>query len=260
MVWILQGDRVWRYSLETGGLYLEYELDPLDPTTAKGLAVLQGRSIAVYSAESWVQGTVSVYRQGGVAGANTFTSSVYDYSLPGYKKVLQDIRVLTDTMPTGTQVSVDYQIDQDGTWTTIGTATSGTISRFVAADADDPILFNTIQVRAIASSLTGANTPIVKAIVVSSLPAEAEEFFELALLCEDQDSSFHIANAQDPGSDLAGSLYALWQSHTPTTYLDGYADKRLGVAPSYLVRVDDFDDQRTAQGEGRVVVTLRVLS
>lgn len=258
-LWILQGHHVWRYSLSQGGLFCEYELDPADPTTAKGMSVMQGRTVAVYAAEAWVTGTVSVYRQAGMENANTFTSAAYDFALPGFKKVLQDIRILTDTMPDDTQVAIEYQIDQNATWTRIGTATEGTINRFVASDADNPILFNTIQVRAITSSLTGVATPTVKAITVSALPAEAEEFFELALLCEDQDSSFHIANAQDPGSDLAGLLYGLWQTHTPTTFLDGYADKKLGVAPSYLVRVDNFDDQRTAQGEGRVVVTLRVL-
>lgn len=262
-VYIQQGMHVWRYSLVTGGLFCEYELQPPIATSImgdgqRGLAVLQGHSLAAFTTEVYVTGSVDTYRQAGVSGANKFTSSIYDFGLPGFKKTLTKIQVLTATLPANTSVLVEYQKDGDGTWTTVGVMDTGSIKDFFLLDNTSYVEFNAIQVRVTPRSKRGTNTPTVRAIVVYALPAEDEEFFDLAVWCYDEDSSFHINGQQLTGQEQAANLVALARSKVPTTFLDGYAyqDARYD---SYSVRVDSIRDQRNQLGEGRVVATLRVI-
>lgn len=268
-LFLSQGPYVWRYSLTTGGLFLEYELQPQDSAQARSLAVLQGRTMVLYgddgsgtnSSEVWVTGSSgSTYRQAGVTGANQYISSDYDYGLPGFTKSLVSLQVLTETLPASTQVTMEYQTDQSGTWVLAGTHTAGASGTFIMVDGGgDDVTFNSIAVRVTPASLTGANTPTIRAVQVKALPAEAEEFFDLVLLCNDEDPAFHIDGQQGSGSDLAANLINLWRTKASTPFSDGYSTLANGVSQTYVVRVDDFRDERPSPGEGRVFVTLRVL-
>src|SRR5262249_4874542 len=71
-IYILQGQYVWRYSLITGGLFLEYQLTPKTASNQRALATLFGRTFALYSDEVWVTGSVGTYRQATVTDGNTF--------------------------------------------------------------------------------------------------------------------------------------------------------------------------------------------
>jgi hypothetical protein len=267
-LWILQGKFVWRYSLASGGLFLEYQLNPGLETNQRAIAVVQGHTFACFSQEDasntagvvWVTGSVSTYRQAAVADGNSFTSSVYDYSLPGEDKLLRSIQVITDTMATDTSVTVQIQTDQSGTWTTIGTHSSGAETKFVVSNTDTSTVFKTIQMRIKLSSQTGSATPTLKAVVVDSLPLVQEEFFDLMIRTEDEDSSDHIGAQTLSGGDIAQGLWSLWRSGTPVTFIDGFQHSVLDNNPEYLVRVEDCDHSNDEIGEGRMSVRLRVLA
>ena len=265
-LYILQGPDVWRYDLRGGGLFLEYTLNPTASTEARSLAVSEGRTFALYEDELWVTGTESSYRQSSSGtnpvSTNMFISSINDYGLPGVAKSLVKVRLLTYDFANwspGTQVLLHYQTDQDGTWTPIGVATSGSQNTFIVASDQDPVTFNTLQIRAIPQSLTGSFTPYVLGIIVTATAAEDEEYFDLVLRCEDEDSSDRVDGQQTSGAAKAQHLLNLWRAGTPVTFRDGYASDEAGVAPSYLTVIRDVRDERIAQGEGRVIVTLKVV-
>jgi hypothetical protein len=259
-LWVLQGAHIWRYSLRSGGLFHEYELSPTTPGNARALAVVRGHLFALYSDEgTYVAGSVSTYRQSSVTDGNTYTSSIYDYDLPGVLKELREITVLTDEMPTATSLKVEVQIDQDGTWSEVGSSSSGSKHVFGISAADITPTFQTLQVRVTLSSRTGVNTPTVKGVVATAWTAEDEEFFSLILRLDDEDSFDHPNNVQRTGESISSSLWAAKAAKAPVTLTDHKA------AQSYLVRIEDIDDQRDAMpsggstGEGRVAVTCRVL-
>ena len=266
-LWLLQGPYVWRYSLATGGLFLEYELSPGTATNARSLAVVQGHVIALYSSEdatntggvTWVTGSVDTYRQAAVSDGNTVTSSIFDYGLPSVRKMLARVQVITDTMPADTAVRVEYQKDQSGTWVEIGTHTSGTDTEFFISEPNNPVEFRTLQIRTSLSSGTGDDTPTLKAVVVEALPSEFEEFFELMVLTEDEDSSFHVDGLERSGGDVAQAIVGLWKTGAPVTFEDGMQHSAIGNNPTYLCRIDDFDATNDQIGEGRMMVRLRVL-
>lgn len=260
-MWILQGNLVWRYSLQSGGLFLEYQLDQTTPANQRALGVVAAHQFAVNSTEGvFVTGSLSTYRQAGVANANQFVSSLYDFGLPGTLKLLSTLQVLTDDMPANAAVRVEYQLDQDGTWHHAGTVTDGKINTLTISSEDSSATFGSIQIRLTLSSGTGANTPTVRAIIVTAFPTKYEEFFDLVIRADDEDSSDRVADVQRTGGELAAHIRGIWQGGNLTTFVDGYESLAVGSVNTYLVRVDDYDQSFDAQGQGRVSIRLRVIA
>lgn len=262
-LWLLQGEYIWRYSLASGGLFCEYQLSPHDSEQARGIAVLQVHQFATYAVEQstsgavWVSGSVATYRQASVVDGNTYTSSVYNFGLPGVEKLLTTIDVLTDDLPANVSVLVEYQKDQDGTWTAAGTVSSGASTK-LHIDATY-VTFQSLQIRVTLTSGTGVNTPTLKGIVVSALPVAAEEFFDLVLDMEDPNSYYHFTNEQTTAGEKALQLWALKTQRVPVTFVDGYGINDPRSNPEYLVVIEDIDQSADDVGEGRLTVHLRVL-
>ena len=265
-LWILQGAFVWRYFLRTGGLFCEYELAASDATKQMGIAVVKNHQFALFSGEgSHTTGSVGTYRSAGTADSNRWTSSVNDFGLPGVTKQLDFIEVSTDTLPASTSVSIEYQKNQSGTWVALSTLTSGSKHRITSDSGQDTVTFETLQLRVTLQSLTGVNTPTVRAISARAFPAEFEEFFDLLVNCNDEDSVYRVQGRQVRGHEIAQAIIDMQKSKETTTLEFGYhADRTNPVGaqvniPVYLVRVEDFDRVGTKQGESSMRVRLRVL-
>ena len=263
-LYILQGNYVWRWNLKSGGLYCEYDLDPGAPNDQRGLAVLQGHSLAAYATEGiWVTGSVGTYRSaaphrtGGMS--NQHISSVYDFGLPGVTKLLTKCKLLTDTMAAGLmRVKFEVQLDQSGTWVHIGTADVGAAHTFSVSTEASASTFNDIQTRITPTSLTGVYSPQVRAVIVEALPLAQEEFFDLVLRVDDEDSSDHIDGQQFSGGRAAANLWSLNATGGLVTFTDGAGSNE--AEREYLVTVEDCDHMNEVPGEGRFVVRLRVLN
>lgn len=263
-IYFLQSGFIYRYSTRFGGLTQEYAL-ATESTTGdpRALAVTQGRIFALYENEVWVTGTEDTYRQSAEGtnpvSTNVYISSLMDYGLPGVQKALTKIKVLTfDFAAWGpdSQVTISYQVNQDGEWHQAGIANTGSETEFTIPGA----VFDVLQVRAIPESLTGSDTPYVRAIIITARAADNDEYFDLVLRTEDEDSSDHIDGQQVSGGTKAQQVVSLWRSGTPFTFDDGYASKDPGVFESYLVTIQDLRVEQSAVGEGRLVTTLKVVS
>ncbi len=252
-LYILQGNYVWRYDLVNGGIFLEYELSAATPANQRALAVLFGRVFAAFTTEIFVAGSLGTYRRSSASGGNTVTSSITDLGLPSVDKTLIKIEVMTDTLPSATQVSVEYQINQSGTWVLAGQMISGTQQTFNIQG----VSFSTLQVRATLSSSDGVSTPVLKAVTIWASSAQDEEYFDLVILSETQDSSFRIAGEQATGADKSNALLSSWRNKDVISFTDGYLTD--GPGDDYLVTIEDIRNEQIADGEGRTVVTLKVV-
>jgi hypothetical protein len=266
-IWLLQGKYVWRYDLASGGVFLEYELEPGDQSYARSLAVVKGHVFALFAQEDgtntggviWVAGAASTYRQASVEAGSSFTTSVYDYGIPGEVKTMRSITVVTDDMPASTSVVVEAQFNQSGTWVTIGTHTTGNETTFLIATPESVYEFRTLQLRVTLNSLTGASTPTVRSVVAEAMVLGFEEFFEFIVLTDDEDSNFHIAGQNRTGGDVVQAVTALRRTQTPFTFVDAYEHNNLNNNPDYSVVFDTSDGTNDEVGEGRLSVRLRVL-
>ena len=262
-LYILQGGDIFRYSLSAGGLFHEHHLEVADSTKARALAAFRAHLFAAYSGEgAWVVGSVSTYRTAGPSGSmNQFVSSVYDFGLPTTDKLLTQVELHTDELPANTEVKVEVQVDQSGTWTHLGTAmlAAGAKFTFPCSTYLDPITFNNLQVRITPLSLTGTATPTVRGCAISALPLASEEFVDLALLCTDEDAAARVDGQQLSGRRLAENLWHLRAMGELVPFVDGYSSNQPGDNDTYLVRVEDTDQQLGSSGEGTVFVRLRVV-
>jgi len=261
-LWIAQGQYVWRYSLISGGLFLEAKLNSEDAASQRGIAVLRGHQFMPHQNDGvWSIGSLTGYRQAGVdQGGGRLETSVNDFSLSGRTKILHDIRLLTYDMPTDTRVIVEYQKDQDATWVLAGVASTGARHTFPISTEQETVHFGSLQARITPESLEGTNTPTVLAAVVASSLVEEEEFFEVRLLINDEDAGFHIAGQQATGGELASNIFDLKNAGKLVTFVDGYTDSS-EYAPNreYLVKIERVEQENIAVGEGNMLVRLRVL-
>jgi hypothetical protein len=251
-LYVLQGNYVWRHDLRGGGLYLEYQLPAASAGNQRALSVLFGRVFAAYTTEIFVAGSVGTYRQSSVSDGSSLTSSVYDFGLPSVSKALAKIEVQTDTMPSNTSVAIEYQADQSGTWVPVGTMVSGSKQTFLITG----VSFFTLQVRAKLHTADGVSTPVLKGVTVWASSATDEEYHDLVLRVDDQDSYDHIANEQVPGAVKAEVLMGIWRGKEVTTLVDGYGEKE-GPGTAYLGTIEDIRIENPIGGDGRAVLTFR---
>lgn len=262
---ILMGSQVWRYSLITSGLYLEYKLQPGTITNARSLAATQGVTLCTYAGEGmWVTGSQGTYRTGGTTSSNEYISSIFDNGLPFETKMLTEIVLLTDPIPTGTSVAVQYDADQTGTWTHLGNCTRGQATHHLRVSLpDNAVTYGTIQVRVVLGT-NGSATPVIYGITVRGLTTSTEDYIDLNLLLADEDSSSRVHGKQRTGGEMAQYLRSLKTAGTPVGLTDYYgADsgrKGAGAAISNLVRIESVDQIFVKQGEGRGFVRMRILS
>ena len=254
-LYVMQGKRIWRYDLMLGGLFLEYELEDASATSQRALAVYQGRVFAGFTDEVWATGTESTYRQSSMEDQGKFISSTWDFGYPATDKMLDEVRILTSDLASNTEVRVEYQTDDDGTWTLLGTSDSGTVHSFRASVDGNPIIFNALQLRVSPETMDGVSSPEVRGIVADAYLAKGSEFFDLVLRAPDEDSSDRVGLEQLPGRERVRKLFRLWRSHAPTTLTDDYVDHEA----QYLVRLERVEALGLKQGEARARVRMRVL-
>ena len=156
------------------------------------------------------------------------------------------------------RVKFEVQLDQSGTWVHIGTADVGAAHTFSVSTEASASTFNDIQTRITPTSLTGVYSPQVRAVIVEALPLAQEEFFDLVLRVDDEDSSDHIDGQQFSGGRAAANLWSLNATGGLVTFTDGAGSNE--AEREYLVTVEDCDHMNEVPGEGRFVVRLRVLN
>jgi hypothetical protein len=279
-VYVLEGGkRVWRYNLLRGGFFLEYELTPYDSTKSRGLAVMADHLFVAYAGAGggvFVSGSVldsagtsAAYRPSGGSASNQFVSSQYNMGIPFGSKILNSIDLITAKMDPDCSVRVEYQVDESGTWVTIGTALPGASSySFPAPTGTSTVSFRFLQVRATLTSDTGTYTPIVKAIVIRARPSPngvngsgggSKDYIDVIVRCDDYDAADHPAGDTSRGHDRRQALYTMYNQGQRITLWDGYSSKRPGENVSYLVQIVALDDRRTKLAESSCMVRCQIL-
>jgi hypothetical protein len=251
------GAEVYRYDIRRGGLYREYLMNPLLQTQARDIAVTAGRGFCVYDTEVAVWGTEDEYRSAASVGGSFFQTSIYDFGLPGTVKTLVKVRI-RGYASAEAPIQVGYLTEASANVIPIGTMTSSD-QTFIVASSENPVTFNTLQIALTLNSADGSDSPFVYGVVVTAQATEQEEYFDLVLRCEGADSTDRIPGQQEGGDEKAAAVVSLWKAGLPFTFEDGYAFEAEGVTRSYLATIRDLRDERNAQGEGRVVVTLKVV-
>jgi hypothetical protein len=141
----------------------------------------------------------------------------------------------------------------------LGSHNTGSETVLPLLSTDSLYEFRTIQLRITLNSATGVSTPVLKAVVVECLVLEFEEFFELTILTENEDSSYHALDQTFTGGDLTQAINGMRRARAPFTFVDGVEHASLDNNPEYLCVFDTSDGTNDEVGEGRMGVRLRVV-
>jgi len=104
-------------------------------------------------------------------GENYLVMSEMD-QISSIDKLLDNITIIFDKLATGTEIEVDYSIDDRSTWVTIGNVTASNdanITKRVFTPAST-VKFNKIWIRIKLNTTTTSNTPIVRDVILAYKP------------------------------------------------------------------------------------------
>jgi hypothetical protein len=187
-------------------------------------------------------------------------SAAWDFDLPEEEKQLDGFHVLSDANGTKT-VQVYYQDDEDGTWTSAGTATTGFHNYLQVSDASGTVNFRTLRVRV--DPKTGATVYAVSARVqVNTYQEEWQLILDLTDEEVDRAGDRRRRDSQYKGWQLRDYLHTLATNKTVVTFLDGARyPAREGDDPdkysTHTVTVTVPADIITKAGEGYMVARLK---
>ena len=190
-------------------------------------------------------------------------SGVWDMDLPEDEKQLDGIHVLSDANSTKT-VQVYYQDNEDGTWTSAGTATTGFHNYLAVSDASSTVKFRTLRIRV--DPKAGAK---VFGVSVRWRVNTYEETWEMLLdLTDDKvDNTSAGRSRTNPnrGWQLRDYIRDISDDKAVVTFLDGAKyPQGDGDDPdkysTHTVIADIPVDRLTKPGEGPMLVRLRSVS
>jgi len=198
------------------------------------------------------------YRTAGTyATSGELFSSVHDFQLAD-EKTLLSIRLSTEPLPANTSVQLYYQKDQNGTWTSAGTAystTGGTNNTYEISTNSASVKFNNLQLKIKLTTSDTSTTPVVRAVSVRATPSETVKEWDLVLDVTDAD-----ANAQGTaytGATLINNIQSSADAENVIEFRNGYESSSSGSYDTYQAIIKQYGIQLTSPGEGTVVVRLR---
>jgi hypothetical protein len=191
-------------------------------------------------------------------------SGVWDMDLPEEEKQLDGIHILADLTANDTDGSVEvfYQDDEDGTWTSAGSATTADdFHKYLqVSNSSATVKFRTLRVRI--DPKDGAE---VFAVSVRYRINTYEEEWVMLLDMRDeveQSRGRRPRSSNTPGWQKRAYLRDIADNKAVVTLLDGfpYPEKR-GADPnksnSHSVNVEILSDTIDAQGEGTMLVRMK---
>jgi hypothetical protein len=187
-------------------------------------------------------------------------SGAWDMELPEDEKQLDGIHVLSNANATK-QVTVYYQDNEDGTWTSAGTAVTGFHNYLAVSDANSTVKFRTLRLRI--DTVAGAK---VYGVSVRYRVNTYEEAWELLLDLTDEviddTRPRRKRDSQNKGWQLRDYIRDIADNKTVVTFLDGAKyPQDAGDDPNkystHTVVIDIPVDRIERPGEGTMLARLR---
>ena len=208
-------------------------------------------------------GSKRVYRQrrdirvdnGGLT--SHLITSVNDFGLKE-EKILLSVRVECEPLNASHEYALDYQINQDGFWTAIGsdTANSSTGTTFVVSTDSTTVKFRNLQLR-IRLDNNSVLADQLKILGVETFATVAEGVLEFPMTLELYDDTSEAGGESSTGAAKIANIVTAGATGNVMQLDDGYGDQESGVFNAHDVTLVTYDLALTGPGEGIARVLLR---
>ncbi len=185
-------------------------------------------------------------------------SPLWDFGLVD-EKILSSIRVSCEVVPTDWTVSVDYDLDETGSWTNAGSVAAGTKgSTFAITTGSSTKKFRQLRLRVqlvYGAAGVPTTTPIVLSIEARAQVTQKLRSWAVILDCSDDQGQ-----AQEQNLKGHQKIDNIQTAGTPggdaVTFKNGYSHRQPNSFDTYNVTVDDYEIFFIKPGEGYAVVRL----
>ncbi len=186
-------------------------------------------------------------------------TTVHDFNLADPKQLI-DIELVCEPLPANASIQVEYQVDEDGTWTSAGTynTLNGTGTTFSIADSGTPVSFRVLRLRFTLTRGSTTTTPVLLNVTVSATVVASVRVWELLLDVSDEDGQ--AQNRSWNGEKLIDQIMSSANNETVLAFKDGYQSRDPNDFDSYDVVIDSAAVLLDRPGEGIVAVTMREAS
>jgi hypothetical protein len=158
-------------------------------------------------------------------GSGTLTSGLISFGLPGISKLLRSVTLVTAAMPSGQSVQVEYQLEDTGAWTSLGTfSTVGGTSVTYSFPSNATCRQLSLRVT-LTGSAGSASSPVVHEVAVRYVPRPAiTREWELSVILEGTPELplVTLDGTPDPltGAQLTSALWTAAAAAGPVTLVD----------------------------------------
>lgn len=252
---------VFAIDMITGGVFGLTVIPFGEDTELDSLIAFQG---SVFLSKDRNATSPRVYRMlpPGSSYANTnsipayLDTPIHDFGLAD-EKILSTIRLVTEPLPSGTSVEIQYQLDQNGIWESAGVynTTNGTGTEFVVSSSISTKTFRNLQLRIkLSNGGDTTKTPVVLQVSTRATVSRTLKVWRLALALMDE------GRAQDrsrSGEHQIANITTAGDSGTIVEFKDGAISRRAGVFNTHNVIIDSYSIEMNRPGEGTALVVLR---
>lgn len=257
-VYWYQGNRIWRYNLGSGGYTLENVTSQADESKSRALARMDKKFWAAVEGE----GTYIADDNYPINTIMYLYSPVFDFDLPETQKILVSLDIEQRPQPSNTYVYVEYRVDEEETWTLASTLTTvGAVkTRVTISDSSSTKKFTNYQWRIGLSTTDGLDTPRIRAVTGRAYVLAYEDFFDMTLLLDDDDSTNRMVTEQLTGRQKAARIWALKTAGNLISFEDHYSSSKFSDFDTYTVAIEDPFQDGVAVGEASLRLKLKVIT
>jgi hypothetical protein len=257
-LYLLQGNKVWRYDGSSTGLTLDRTISGSDDTNCRGLVVQDNKMWVAYASQG-VFVTQDAYP---TDNTTWWYSPKIDFGTD-LDKVLTHIEVVTAPLDANTSVYVEYDIDESGTWTSTDKDAATMTHDTDAATKKVFTIANTgantkkgriLQWRVGLASSDGVDTPVVRSTTMKVLVLDYVEFYDVTLSASDEDSGNRGVGTQFTGTKKWSSLRTSIENKNLVSFTPHYEDSRTpaDVTARTVLLEDPYGDIANEGRDGAV--------
>ena len=256
-----QNQAIWQIDSVTGG-FANVAFDEDDHLSAdadfvRSIATIDGE-IFISSSDQSTNDKILRANPAEFSKSSEAISPYNDFAFAG-QKYLGSLELSCEPLPADWTVYVDYQIDNDGTWTNAitYTTTSGTGTKVPVTTDSATVEFRVLALR-LRMEYGGGGVPTDAPTIlgVEAYAAVAQKVGVYNLMIDLNDSQ-SAGDRSRGGSVKASLLRTTCEKDVAVDFKDGYTDRQAGQYNQYDVTVDTWRMILERPGEGYAMVQLR---
>ena len=246
---------LYSYDLELDALSEVGEATVASQGTPDAVITYEDRRLMAYYSSTTVKADSWASDEASTTTSWEWVSAAYDLGFPQDQKLLLGLHVVQDgTVSSGT-VTVYYQLDEDGTWTSAGSTSNGDKHKFIDLTATSK-KFRTLRLK-----ITGASGARLFSVTAKAYMNSYQQAWRLVLKLKDEARGAHPTSRIKQAHVLRDYLHTLQTAQNIVTFLDGTRYPKKGGASdgytSHTVVVEFPEDHIAQPSEGTGVVILR---